>query len=308
MPAMQIQENIPLAPLTTFKIGGPARYFADVRTENEIREAFEFSHVQEVPFLAISGGSNLLVPDDGLNAVVVRLVGNLYSAGRGTADAWAGTNLLTLINAMAVKGRGGWERLAGIPGSIGGAVRGNAGAFGSELKDFVQTVRALNIKTGETRDFSNAECTFSYRMSFFKEHSQWLVLRVVASLTKTDPVESAARIEETIQERHKRHIQDVQAAGSYFINPVVSKELQEAFEKEKGTKAREGRVPAGWLIENAGFKGARVGGAVASEQHPNYLKNDGGATAAQVKELAQKIKKAVREKYGVELKEEAVVL
>ncbi len=114
-------------------------------------------------------------------------------------------------------------------------------------------------------------------------------------------------IEETIRERERRHIQNVRAAGSYFMNPVAPAHIRELFETEKNTTSREGRVPAGWLIEKAGMKGARVGGAVASEQHVNYLKNDGNATAKDVKELARRIKEAVRERFDISLQEEAVV-
>ena len=145
-------------------------------------------------------------------------------------------------------------------------------------------------------------------MSHFKLHPEWIIIRVWLKLEKVDPKASERLIDETIKEREKRHIQNVQAAGSFFVNPVVPKEIQEMFEKERGVKAREGRVPAGWLIEKVGLKGARVGDAVASEQHPNYLKNDGKATAAQVKELARKIKDAVRTEFSIELDEEAVVL
>lgn len=202
----------------------------------------------------------------------------------------------------------GWEKLAGIPGTIGGAVRGNAGAFGPEIKDFVHMVKAINMNTGVTREFVNAECGFQYRNSFFKQHSKWLITRVYLHLQRMNAEESARRIEETIAERERRHIQNVRAAGSFFMNPTASAEIVAMFEKEKGVKSREGRVPAGWLIEKAGMKGATVGGAIASLQHPNYIVNQGSATAAEVVELAKKIKNEVEKQFAVELKEEAVVL
>lgn len=305
---LKIQENVPLAPLTTFEIGGAARYFTKVRTEDDIREALAWAKEKDVPLIVWAGGSNVLVPDEGLAALVVRLVGDLYSAVDGVVDSWAGTDLLTLIRSLGAQGYGGWEKLSGIPGTIGGAARGNAGAFGPEIRDFVTNVRALNSATGEVKDFTNTECDFAYRHSFFKDHPEWIILRVVIKLEKVDPTMSAQLADETIKERQKRHIQNVKAAGSFFVNPVASKEVQEMFEKEKGVKAREKRVPAGWLIEKVSLKGARVGGAEASAQHPNYLKNTKNATAKDVLELAQKIKDAVRAQFGIELKEEAVVL
>jgi UDP-N-acetylmuramate dehydrogenase len=305
----EVQENVPLAPLTTFRIGGTARYLVDVRSEEECKEALQWAKEKGMPFVIFSGGSNVLVPDSGLNALIIRLKGDLYGRDeKGVVDAWAGTNLLTLITSMGKQGWGGWEKLAGIPGNIGGAIRGNAGAFGSEIKDFIVTVRALNTATGEVREFSNDEADFSYRHSYFKAHPEWLITRGHVLLSRTDPVQSAQAAEETIAERERRHLQNVKAAGSYFMNPVAPKEVVEMFEKEKGVKSRENRVPAGWLIEKAGLKGHRVGGAVASEQHPNYIVNVDNATAHDVANLAQVIKLEVFLQFGVELHEEAAIL
>lgn len=304
----KIKENVPLAPLTTFEIGGPAKYLVDVRSEGDIREAMAWASDKGLSFVILGGGSNVLVPDNGLDALVIRFVGNLYSIANGEVDAWAGTNLLTAMQALGAQGWGGWEKLAGIPGTIGGAVRGNAGAFGPEMKDFVTRVRALNGKTGEVRDFTNPECDFSYRHSFFKDNPEWIITRVYIRLEKVDPAESAQLAAETITEREKRHLQNVRAAGSYFMNPKAPPEIVAMFEKEKQTKSREGRVPAGWLIEKAGMKGVTVGGAIASLQHPNYIVNRGGASAENVRALAEEIIEAVKSQFGVELHEEAAVL
>jgi len=223
-------------------------------------------------------------------------------------SAHAGCDLLSLIREASSKGLGGWEKLSGIPGSVGGAVRGNAGAFGTEIKDVVMKVRALNAQTGDLREFSNAQCDFSYRHSYFKDNPEWIITHVYVQLRAADPEASAKLIEETIAEREKRHLQNVRAAGSFFMNPVAPQEIVSMFESEKNTKSREGRVPAGWLIEKAGFKGFAVGGAVASEQHPNYIVNKGRATAVDVLDLAEKIRIAVKDQFGVELQEEAALL
>lgn len=306
--ALDIKENVPLGPLTTFKIGGIAKYFADVRSEADIREAMSWAGENNAKLVVLSGGSNVLVPDEGLKALVVRIRGDLYEFNDGLVDSWAGTNLLGLIEAMGRLGYGGWEKLAGIPGSVGGAVRGNAGAFGPEIKDFAISVRALHAETGETKDFANTDCDFSYRHSFFKDNPEWIVLRVKLQLQKVDSAESARLAEETIQERERRHLQNVQAAGSFFMNPVAPPHIVEMFEKEKGVKSRGGRVPAGWLIEKAGLKGMVVGDAIASLQHPNYIVNQGQASAHDVRNLAQMIKTEVYNQFGVELEEEAALL
>ena len=300
-----VKENVSLAPLTTFEIGGRAAYLVDVRAESEIREAITWAKNKDLPFVVMGGGSNVLVPDEGVDALVVRLRGDLFSISNSEVSAWAGTNLLAAMRALSAQGWGGWEKLAGIPGTIGGAARGNAGAFGPEIKDFVTRVRALNGGTGEMRDFTNAECDFSYRHSFFKNTPEWIITRVFIRLEKMDAAESARLAEETIAEREKRHLQNVKAAGSFFMNPKAPAEIVTMFEQEKQVQSREGRVPAGWLIEKAGMKGAIVGGAIASLQHPNYIVNQGNATAQNVRQLAEEVKEAVKSQFGVELHEEA---
>lgn len=322
--ALTIREEVPLAPLTTFEIGGNAKYFVDVRSDSDIKSAIAWANERNLRFVVLGGGSNVLVPDEGLDALVIHFVGNLYGIARGTLDTWAGTNMLFAIRSCGEQGFGGWEKLAGIPGTIGGAVRGNAGAFGSEIKDFVVSVRAIdssalrdvkhyttskNIEATlpHVRVFSNAECDFSYRHSFFKDHPEWIITRVNLQLLQVNSVESAQLANETITEREKRHLQDVKAAGSFFMNPVAPQNVIDMFEKEKNVRSREGRVPAGWLIEKAGMKGATVGGAVASLQHPNYIVNQGNATAEDVRTLAKQMREAVTSKFEVELREEAAL-
>ncbi len=306
---INIKSQVPLAPLTTFRIGGSAAHFCEVSNEEELREALEWAREQKLPFAILGGGSNVLAGDDGFPGLVIRIVADEISYDGARLSIDAGRNLLQTIREAAAKGLGGWEKLSGIPGTVGGAARGNAGAFGTEIKDVLTSVRALNTGTGEIRVFSEAECVFAYRQSFFKQYPEWIITKVGVELQPGNPPELGAAIEETIAERERRHLQNVRAAGSYFMNPVAPANIVAMFEKEKGVKSRENRVPAGWLIEKAGFKGAMLGGARASFQHPNYLVNESGeATAAEVKELADTIKEAVREQFGVELQEEAAFL
>lgn len=304
---INIHSQVPLAPLTTFKIGGEAKYFVEVKTEAELREAIFWAREQGVQFALLAGGSNVLVNDTGFDGLLMHIVPGewqLDDAGVLTADA--GCNLLALIRAVGERGWGGWEKMAGIPGTIGGAARGNAGAFGTEIKDVAQRVDAFNVETGEARSFAPTACDFAYRQSFFKQHPEWVIMKVVVALKPVEPSESMQLIESTIAEREKRHLQNVLAAGSFFMNPVAPKEVVAAFEADKGVQSREGRVPAGWLIEQSGMKGFAVGGASASTQHPNYIISDGTATAEEVKAVAAAVVKAVEENFGITLHEEAV--
>ncbi len=301
---MKVQNNIVLAPHTTFQIGGPARYFCEASDEAGVREALGWAREKGVPFFVIGGGSNLLVSDAGLDGLVIRIINDDFQFTDEGLEAKAGCNLLSLIRAAAAERKGGWEKLSGIPGTIGGAVRGNAGAFGPEIKDFVTWVRAMNTETEDVHEFSNAECEFDYRMSFFKKNPEWIILDVHVKLGAAQP----ELIDETIHQREKRHIQDVKAAGSFFMNPVAPQAVVAEFEAEKGVQSRGGRVPAGWLIEKAGMKGAQLGGAQVSPQQANYIINaSGSATAEEVRELAQKVKDEVQNKFSVRLAEEAVV-
>src|SRR3989344_5526343 len=302
---LNVQEDVPLAPLTTFGIGGAARWLVDVRSEDDVREALDFARKRKVGFYIFAGGSNVLVPDEGLNGVVMHVAAESYVFFETGVRADGGCSLLALSKAAAERDLGGWEHLAGIPGTFGGAVRGNAGAFGSEIKDFLSRVTAINTSTLESRAWISPNFSFSYRDSLYKREPEWLIMSATVELGHIKKEESLRKIEEIIAEREKRHLQNVAAAGSFFMNPVATDDVVALFEQEKHVKSRDNRVPAGWLIEKAGQKGAKVGGAVASEQHPNYIVNQGGATAKDVLALAAKIKEEVKKQFGVDLHEEA---
>jgi UDP-N-acetylmuramate dehydrogenase len=306
---IDVQSQIPLAPLTTFKIGGIAKHFVEVKTANEIYEAIQWAKDNRVRFAILAGGSNVLIADTGYDGLLIHIVqGDWIIDDAGVLSADAGCNLLSIIREAGAKGWGGWEKMAGIPGSIGGAARGNAGAFGTEIKDVARHIEAFNVATGDSRVFEPAECAFAYRQSFFKQHPEWIITQVSVSLRAIDPAASARTIDETIAEREKRHLQNVLAAGSFFMNPIAPPEVVAQFEQEKSVQSREGRVPAGWLIEKAGMKGFAIGGASASMQHPNYVVSDGHATAADVRAVAAAIIKAVENQFGITLREEAALL
>lgn len=301
---LQILENILLAPRTTFKIGGTARFFCTVANEAELIEALTHAREHNLATHILAGGSNTLFADEGFNGLVIHIdfkkkvqFGNRLTLG-------AGLNLWDEIRAASEVALGGWESLAGVPGSVGGAVRGNAGAFGTEIKDVVVSVTALHSETYEKREFTKDECEFDYRDSFFKQNPEWIILSCDVELVPTPNEESKQRAEATVTEREKRHLQNVACAGSYFMNPVAPAWVVEKFEEEKKVKSKNGRVPAGWLIEKTGLKGAKIGGACASEMHPNYLMNTGTATAKDVLALAEGIREKIRTEYMTHMFEE----
>jgi UDP-N-acetylmuramate dehydrogenase len=303
---IHIQENIPLAPFTTFKIGGNARYFTEASTPGQITAALEWAEEKGVPAFILAGGSNALFADTGYPGLVIRLSEGGWQFSETGFVASGAVNLGEVIEASLEKGLGGMERMSGIPGSLGGALRGNAGAFGVEIKNVVTRVKALHQKTGLLKDFTNQECTFGYRTSYFKENPEWVVVEVAIALTPGGDAKKLLRIaKETRDKREAKHPQSAKCAGSFFMNPLVKNEkLLEEFADETGTLSKNGRLPAGWLINHCGLRGKKIGGAQISKQHPNYLVNIGTAKADDVLMLASFVKTRVRNELGVQLKEE----
>jgi len=303
---MKVQEYVHLAQHTTFKIGGLARYFIEVTSATEVVAALEYAQAKKVPFFILAGGSNTLVSDDGFDGVVIKM--NLtkkdIDATTGIVKADAGCMLMEIILATTSQKLKGMESMYGIPGTVGGAARGNAGAFGTEMTDVVTSVTALNIETGKERTFNHNECAFDYRTSFFKKNPEWIILSVQLKLTKDTEGTALQIAKDTLALRNERQIQDIKSAGSFFMNPVVSEKLQKQFEKEKGTPAKEKRVPAGWLIEKSGFKGAVEGNVATGVRSANYIINTGKGTAEEVARLAETIRAKVFADFNVALKEE----
>lgn len=304
---MDIQENVALAPLTTFNIGGQARYFIEVDAADELGAAIDYAQTRKLPFFILAGGSNTLVADEGFDGVVIKINFSKYAIPATAGEklyAEAGSVLSEVVLAACQQGFSGIESLYGIPGSVGGAVRGNAGAFGTEIGDRVVSVQALNIETRELKEFTNEECFFGYRTSFFKTNPEWIVVSVTLALEPSHTKECTAKAEETLSVRNERQIQNIQSAGSFFMNPRVSEDIQHMFEDEKGISAREGRVPAGWLIEKAGYKGVSRDGVTTGVRSANYVINEGSATAVAVAAFTSEIKAKVADMFNVVLQEE----
>lgn len=303
---IDVKEQVVLAPYTTFKIGGPARYFTEVSDATGVTEAFEWAEKNEVPTFVLAGGSNVLFSDQGYHGLVIHIIGEHTRLSEQTLAASAASTLSAVIFKSLEEGLGGMEYMYGIPGSLGGAVRGNAGAFGTEMADVVTKVKAVNQATGFVREFLNAECEFGYRQSFFKKHLEWVILEVTCTLKPGgNPAELIRIAKETMAKREAKHPQDAKCAGSFFMNPVVTNEkLLTEFEEENGSPSKNGKLPAGWLITHVGLRGKKIGGAQMSKRHPNYLVNTGNATADDVVMLASAVKTRVRNELGIQLREE----
>ncbi|QQS15800.1 MAG: UDP-N-acetylmuramate dehydrogenase [Candidatus Moraniibacteriota bacterium] len=304
---MTPQEYVDLHPLTTFRVGGKARYFVEAKTEEDICEALRWAKDRSTKVFVLGGGSNVLFSDSGWDGLVIKIeLCDLADMGEGRLRVGAGTLLHSAVECAKDHGYGGIERLAGIPGTIGGAVRGNAGAFGAETASAVTSVRALDRETFRVREYSREECEFSYRMSIFKKHPELVVLSAVLSLApgqSPDDLEKTMR--ETIATRETKHPQRLLCAGSFFMNPVVSDaSLRREFELDTGMPVKDDKLPAGWVIDHVGLRGKEVGGAKVSDIHPNYIINTGTATAESILILTSIIKQKVRTEANVRLREE----
>lgn len=300
-----LREHVLLAPFTTFKIGGQARYYAEASCAIELSEVFDYAEKNKLPLYVLGGGSNVLFSDAGFPGIVVRIAHGGIKVTDERIAVGSGMPLLNVVWAAREAGLAGIEKLAGIPGSFGGAVRGNAGAFGTEIGDVIASVKVLEQHSGMVREYKQSECVFSYRNSVFKKNPALVIISAELKLTHGDKSELERVIKETMATREAKHPQTAQCAGSFFMNPVVTDgHLLKEFEKDTGNASKDGKLPAGWLIDHVGLRGKKIGGAQVSDKHPNYLLNTGNATALDIVTLASLVKTKVRDELKVKLQEE----
>lgn len=304
---IEIQENIPLAQYTTFKVGGLAKFFVVAKNENEIIEALKYAQEKSLEVFVLGGGSNVVISDNGFNGLVVKLENKSVKIEDNILECEAGAVLFEAVKAVAEESLHGFEWAAGIPGTFGGAVRGNAGAFWGDMSSNIESVRALNLddENLEIKEFSKEESGFGYRSSLFKKEKGFLIVSAKMKFEKGDRDKSLAEMRDIVEKRVTKQPQDFPSAGSFFQNPIVgNKEIISRFEKDIGSESRGGKVAAGWLIDQVGLRGKKIGGAMVSEKHANFLVNAGDAKADDIMMLVSYVKQQVRDKMGVQLVEE----
>lgn len=303
---VDVQKNVDLAGKTTFRIGGKAKFFALARDEKELKKLLEYARYNNLEYFILGGGSNVLFSDQGFDGLVIKMQLNNFKMLDGISfKAEAGVPLAKVTRSAIEEELSGLEWAAGIPGSVGGAVRGNAGAFGESMGSVLESIRVLDTDQNVIKDYLPQDCQFDYRNSIFKKQKNLIVISVKIKLEKGIKEEISQKSDASIKKRIANQPIGIPSAGSYFMNPIVSDhELIENFEKDKGVVCRDNKIPAGWLIEQAGLKGKKIGGAMMSEKHPNFLVNTGGATAEDVIILEGFVKQQVRDKFGVQLQSE----
>ena len=270
---MKLQENIPLKKYATLKIGGPAKYFFVAKTKLSLVKAIKWAKKKNLPFFILGAGSNVLFSDKGYQGLVIK---------------FQNPRLSQLVN-------NGLEWAIGIPGTMAGAVWGNAGAFGKSMKDVVKTVEVFDIKDEKIKTLNNKDCQFGYRDSIFKKNPNLIILSAEIKQKKNrnpPPLKlRRARIKEYLVYRKRTQPFYFPSAGSVFKNPAP---------EQSSVRGRS----AGELIEQCGLKGKQIGGAQISDLHANFIVNLGSACAQDVLSLVKLIKKTVYEKFKVKLEEE----
>ncbi len=287
-----LSENTPLSALSSFGIGGPADLFFEARTEAELESAVALAVAERFPYYVIGGGNNLLFDDAGYRGLIVRNRLEGLARGEGRLTVLSGTGLPCVLREALEASLSGLEFLAGIPGTLGGAVYGNAGAYGWSIGDVLETATVL-MPGGERKTLSREELGFGYRDSALKK-AGGIVLSATLRCPPGDSRESETKIREILEKRRTRHPPlGTACAGSYFKNSCT---------------ATGARIAAGQLLERAGARGLAVGDAAVYEGHCNFIVNRGNARSSDVLALAEDLKERVARMFGVRLEEEVIYL
>jgi UDP-N-acetylmuramate dehydrogenase len=301
-----LQRDVFLTDYTTFKIGGRAKYFLAVSSKKELIEAVLVAKKYRLPLLILGGGSNLLISENGWAGLAIKNQAiKIQNLSNGLICGEAGIPLSKIVKISADNSLAGFEWAAGIPGTLGGAIAGNAGAFGSAMENSVKSVEAFDIKKKEIVVFNKKECLFGYRASIFKKNKNLIILSCKLQFKKSESKEIKEKIKAHLAYRHSHHPKEP-SAGSVFKNISLfelEKDFFDRFPEAKKT-VKEGRLPVAYLIDQAGLKGKIIGRAKVSEIHPNFIINSGRAKSKDVRDLIKAVKKAIKEKFGVRIKEE----
>jgi UDP-N-acetylmuramate dehydrogenase len=338
-----IHENVALAPMTTFRIGGPARYFTEPSTEEALLEAVRFAKRKNLPLFVLGGGSNVLVSDSGFSGLVLRVAikGVEWEADQDQtlARAGAGEEWDAFVAQCVERDLAGVECLSGIPGSVGGTPVQNVGAYGQEVSETLLRVRAYDRHTDTLVELSREECRFTYRSSVFNTaaRDRYIVLQVTYALAnRGEPCVRYADVQREFENKLRPTLRDVRdavrrirarkamlivegdpdsrSAGSFFKNPIITEQQFLDLQSRSAAvpprySAPSGKVKtaAAWLIERAGFsKGYAIGPAALSSKHTLAVVNRGGASAEDILRLAREIRQCVADKFGIDLVPEPV--
>lgn len=289
-----IKKDEPLSNHCTFRIGGPADYFYTAKSTEKIAPIIKEAKSKNIPYFIFGGGSNILFDDKGFRGLVIKIDTKNITTKNDTIVADAGVTIPELIKFAAEHSLQGLEKWIGLPGTLGGAVRGNAGCNGLETAEILTECQVLDPESGETTTLTNKDLEYDYRESRLK-HSNKIILKATLKLKPiAHPTDQTATQQQELLDQIRQQRYDAQppgfSSGSFFKNPPSPQD------------------PAGKLIDQAGLKGTQIGNAKISLKHGNFLQNLGGATASDILALAKLIKKEVHDKFNINLEEEVQIL
>jgi UDP-N-acetylmuramate dehydrogenase len=297
-----VQRNVLLSEHTRFGLGGPAAILADAVIQDAFVRAWRCLKQSRVPLVVIGGGSNLVVCDEGFDGVVLR-----YTAGRILVNhcriiADAGAQLQHLVDSTIEHGLAGIHTMTGIPGWVGGAIYGNAGAYGRSINQSVVRVRFFDGVA--VRDYSNQQCSFRYRESTFKDNKGWVIFSAELQLENGEGAQLRGQADQILAIRNAKYPPSMKCAGSIFKN-LLFDELPGRVQSRVDPKViREGKVPSAWFLEQVGAKGLRNGGICVADYHANLIYNEGNGTAREVREIVNDLKNRIRSEFEFEIEEE----
>jgi len=306
IPNVHVSAGERLAAHTRFGIGGPADVYAESSRLECFLEALRLARSSGLDCAVIGGGTNLIVSDAGYRGVVLRFTGGKVEVRSQRVSAEAGAELESLVNAAGSAGLAGLETLAGIPGSVGGAVYGNAGAYGRSISEVVREVHFFDGVM--VRALHNPECEFAYRESVFKRRKDWVILSVEVALEPGDASALRRRSEDIVALRRQKYPPEMRCAGSIFKNLLWRGLPQPMRDLVPPEAVREGKVPAAWFLDQAGSKGLARGDVRVADYHANLIYNAGAGTARDLCALIAEMKRRVNELFGLELEEEVQYL
>ena len=302
IPNLTVSAGTLLSRYTRFGIGGPADLYAETADTQAFIAAFRAVRASGIEIAVIGDGTNLIVSDQGFRGVVLRYRADRLQAVGSCVMADSGAVLQDLVDFAIARGLKGLETLAGIPGSVGAAVYGNAGAYGHAIAERVVRVRFYD--GAEIRLFSNEQCQFHYRESIFKQHKEWIIFSTELGL---EPAEAAAlrkTADDIMKIRNEKFPVTMRCAGSIFKN-LLYKDLPPAVASSvPAAVVREGKVASAYFLEQVGAKGMERGGIRVADYHANLIYNAGGGTAADLCVVIQELKQRVRDRFGIEVEEE----
>jgi len=302
IPNLTVSAATPLSLHTRFGIGGPADLFADTCSPDAFVAAIRAARDIGMDIMVIGGGTNLIVSDSGYRGLVIRFRDDRISAEAARITVGAGAVLQDLVDFGNARGLRGLETLAGIPGWVGAAVYGNAGAYGHAMNERVDRVHFFDGE--QIRVFDNAQCEFRYRESIFKRNKKWIIFSAELAMEPAATAELQKISADILAVRNAKFPPTMKCAGSIFKNFLLRDLPATVAAGVPAKVVREGKIPAAWFLEQVGAKGMRHGGIQVADYHANLIYNAGEGTAAELCAVISELKSRVRVQFGIDVEEE----